>query len=79
MASTKVIVSVSASLQSIGVPDIVTAEATPLTVTLTGTAQEKYFGPGDSITLVNKSQTGYPIAEANLLNKTYYTVVFLTN
>ena len=45
----------------------------PLTVTLTGTAQEKYFGPGDSITLVNKSQTGYPIAEANLLNKTYYT------
>ena len=45
----------------------------PLTVTLTGTAQEKYFGPGDSITLVNKSQAGYPIAEANLLNKTYFT------
>jgi len=45
----------------------------PATVTLVGTAQEKYFAPGDSITLINKSQAGYPVAEANLHNKTYFT------
>ena len=45
----------------------------PATVTLVGTAQEKYFGPGDSITFINKNQSAYPIATANILNKTFYT------
>ena len=45
----------------------------PLKVTIVGNATEKHFGPGDSITLINKSQSGYPIAEANLHNKTYFT------
>ena len=45
----------------------------PATVTLLGTAQEKYFGVGDSITFVNKNQSAYPVATANILNKTFFT------